>query len=196
MQRFTFALLSFFISLILAGCMTSDATSSGRTSPYGSRIESERNPLRAQQLTMEAADILHEEPDRAEALLRQALVADLFHGPAHNNLGVIHLERGLLYEAANEFEWARKLMPGHPDPRVNLALTLERAGRVDEALATYESALEVYADDLAAMQGLARLQLRTGRTDDRTEPLLRAIALRSNDHAWQDWARLQLSRLP
>ncbi len=33
-----------------------------------------------------------------------------------------------LYEAANEFEWAKKLLPGHPDPRVNLARTLEEAG--------------------------------------------------------------------
>lgn len=86
-------------------------------------------------------------------------------------------------------------MPGHPDPRVNLALTLERAGRVDEALATYDSALEVYPDDLAAMQGLARLQLRTGRADDRTERFLQAIALRSVDHPWQEWAKQQLSRL-
>lgn len=52
----------------------------------------------------------------------------MFNGPAHNNLGVLFLERGQLCKAANEFEWTRKLLPGHPDPRVNLALTLERAG--------------------------------------------------------------------
>ena len=36
-------------------------------------------------------------------------------------------------------------MPGHPGPRMNLALTLERAGRIDEAMATYDTALEVYS---------------------------------------------------
>jgi hypothetical protein len=50
----------------------------------------------------------------------EALSADLFFGLAHNNLGVLYLKEDKLYEAANEFEWARKLMPGHPDPRMNL----------------------------------------------------------------------------
>lgn len=40
---------------------------------------------------------------------------------------------GWLHKAASEFEWARKLMPGYPDPRLNLAMTLEEAGRIDEA---------------------------------------------------------------
>jgi len=34
-------------------------------------------------------------------------------------------------------------MPGHPDPRMNLALTLEQAGRTDETIQTYKTALEV-----------------------------------------------------
>ena len=33
----------------------------------------------------------------------------------HGNLGVLYLNRGELYEAASEFEWARRLLPGHPD---------------------------------------------------------------------------------
>jgi len=90
---------------------------------------------------LETAETVHDQSDRAEDLLRQALVADLVYGPAHNNLGVVYLERGDLYAAANEFEWARKLMPGHPDPRTNLALTLERAGQEYRALARYDPAL-------------------------------------------------------
>lgn len=69
---------------------------------------------------------------------------DLYHGPAHNNLGVIYLKKGLLFEAAGEFQWARQLLPGHPDPRLNLALTLETAGKTDDAIATYKTALEVF----------------------------------------------------
>jgi Flp pilus assembly protein TadD len=94
--------------------------------------------------------------EEAEAILREALAADLYHGPAHNNLGVVYLRQGRLYEAANEFEWARKLMPGNPDPRFNLALTLERAGRTGEALAMYGTALEVEEGHLPSMQALAR----------------------------------------
>lgn len=57
---------------------------------------------------------------KAERLFRSALAADPYCGPAHNDLGVVYLKGGQLYEAAAEFDWARKLMPGHPDPRLNL----------------------------------------------------------------------------
>ena len=127
--------------------------------------------------------------------LRAALTEDIFFGPAHNNLGVIHLKRGDLYQAAEEFEWARKLMPGHPDPRLNLAITLEKAGRADEALATYSAALEVYPQYLPAIQGLASLSLRLGTSDERVREWLKTIVLRSSEPRWRDWAKQQLIRL-
>lgn len=161
--------------------------------PYNAPRESLRNPLEAQRLTLQAAELMQGEPERAEKLLREALTHDLYHGPAHNNLGVLHLKRGELYEAANGFEWARKLMPGHPDPRLNLALTLERAGRVDEALAACDSALEVYPGHIATTQALARLQLRHRRTDDRTRKLLEDIAMRGESEQWREWARHRLA---
>ena len=77
----------------------------------------------------------------------------------------------------------------HTDPRVNLALTLERAGRIDEALAGYESALEVWPDYLPAIQGLASLTVRTGKQDARLARWLDAIAMRAESSAWREWAR-------
>jgi tetratricopeptide (TPR) repeat protein len=130
----------------------------------------------------------------AERLLREALAADLFFGPAHNNLGVVFLKQGKRYEAANEFEWAKKLMPAHPDPRVNLAMTLEEAGRVEDAIASYTAALEVYPGYLPAVQGIARLTVRSGGHDERLGSWLDAIAEQSNDPAWRSWATLELSR--
>ena len=161
--------------------------------PYNAPNEVARNPLEAQRLTREAAELMAADPVRAENLLREALTFDLYHGPAHNNLGVLHLNRGELYEAANEFEWARKLMPGHPDPRLNLAITLERAGRIDEALAACDSALEVYPGHIATTEALARLQLRHRRTDDRTRGLLEEIVMRGETEQWREWARRQLA---
>ncbi|HKX46132.1 MAG TPA: tetratricopeptide repeat protein, partial [Planctomycetota bacterium] len=108
------------------------------SSPYAPQREAARNTTKAEQINREAADLIAGDPERAEALLRDALTADLFYGPAHNNLGVLYLGQGKLYEAAGEFEWARKLMPEHPDPRVNLALVLQRAGRLDDAIAEFE----------------------------------------------------------
>ncbi|MBL8862732.1 MAG: tetratricopeptide repeat protein [Planctomycetes bacterium] len=93
-----------------------------------------------------------------------------------------------LYEAANEFEWARKLLPDSPDPRINLGLCLERAGRVEDALRAYDSALEVAPESLAAMQGAAVLVVRAGRADPRLVEWLDAIALRTDDAGWREWA--------
>lgn len=176
---------------LLPGCAGRSARS---TSPYAPLSETERDPQEAQRLNDEAAKLMSSDPEKAEALLRRALTADLYHGPSHNNLGVLELSRGRLYEAASEFEWARKLMPGHPDPRLNLGIALERAGRVDEAIESYRAALEVYPGHLPSMQALARCQIRHARTDDATGAMLDDIAMRG-DSEWRRWARTQRLRL-
>ncbi|MCL4198895.1 MAG: tetratricopeptide repeat protein [Phycisphaerales bacterium] len=185
--------LPMVLSALLVVALLTGCAGSGTVGPYNAPREDLRNPLEAQRLTRQAAELMEGDPVRAEEMLREALSCDLYHGPAHNNLGVLHLKRGELYEAANEFEWARKLMPGHPDPRLNLALTLERAGRIDEALAACDSALEVYPGHIAATQALASLQLRHRRADDRTRGRLEEIAMRGETAPWREWARLRLT---
>ncbi len=165
-------------------------------SPYAPQSEGERDPAEAQRLTLRAADLVASDPKEAERLLRAALALDLYHGPAHNNLGVLLLTRGDFYGAAGEFEWARKLLPGLPDPRMNLALVLERAGRVSEALDTYRTALEVYPGHIQTLQAIARLQVRTSRTDDATPEYLHEIAMRGDTERWRAWARAELARQP
>jgi Tfp pilus assembly protein PilF len=186
--RTTVALILAGATLLLAGC-----ASTGSRSPYANNEPGVRNTIEAQRLTREAAKLIEADPDKAEDLLREALVQDIYHGPAHNNLGVVYLQKKQLYDAANEFEWARKLMPGNPDPRVNLGLTLERAGRVDEAMAAYETALEVASGEISAIEAMARFQLRYGRDDGRTKGWLEEIALRSSDETWRSWAREKLA---
>lgn len=160
----------------------------GSVGPYTASEGPQRNTAAAERLTKQAAEIIEGDPDQAEHLLRQALTEDLFFGPAHNNLGVVFLERGELYEAASEFEWARKLMPGHPDPRLNLAITLDRAGQEADALSAYSAALEVYPGNIGAIQGLARLAVRERRPDSRLEAWLQRIALEGETDDWREWA--------
>lgn len=178
---------------LLTGC-----SSTKKTDPYAPASQADRDTQRAITLNNEALPYMDKgdlsSMQRAEDLLRQALSADLYFGPAHNNLGVIYLQEGKYYEAAGEFEWARRLLPGHPDPRVNLAMTLESAGRSDEAIATYRTALEVYPDYVAAMQGLARLQLKSGKSDEKTIVLLKEVAMRGESSEWRDWAKGELTR--
>lgn len=150
-----------------------------------------RNQQLAAELTNKAVGLLFDDPVEAERVLRQALQADLYYGPAHNNLGVLHLNRDELYEAAEEFDWARRLMPGHPDPRINLGLALERGGKIEEALDAYASAIEVYPNHLPATQALARCQIRYGHRDGWTDELLKAIIYRGTAE-WKSWARPQM----
>lgn len=185
-------LLVLVLPLLAASC------ASRSTSPYGASDAAApraRDTARAGILTREAAGIIDAQPQRAESLLRQALAADIFHAPAHNNLGVLLLARNDLYAAAEEFEWAKRLLPSHPDPRLNLAITLERAGRVDEAIESCRSALEVYPEHLPSVQALARMQVRHARTDDRTPRLLADIAFRADTEQWREWARLEAIRM-
>jgi tetratricopeptide (TPR) repeat protein len=176
---------------LLAGCRTQTTVG-----PYQVPGEADRETSVAEKMNREAADIIDSNPSMAEALLRDALTKDLFFGPAHNNLGVVFLHQKKLYEAAHEFEWARKLLPGNPDPRVNLALTLESAGRLQEAFKTYETALEVAPEDLAAIEGLASLALRTNRDDPRLRGWLDQIALNASEPGWATWARNYSARRP
>jgi len=163
--------------------------------PYQSISIQSRNPERAIQLARQAAALIETDPIKAEQLLRESLSLDLYCGPAHNNLGVILLNRNDLYQAAAEFEWARKLMPGQDDPRVNLAITLERAGFVDDAINELISARETSKHSLEIAQPLAWMQLRYDKTNQDTPEMLRLIAIRSIDAQWQAWARDEISRL-
>lgn len=172
----------------LAGAILCIGGCSHRQDAYTASDPERRDTARAERLTRQAADLIMSEPAKAESLLREALAADLFHGPAHNNLGVIYLNHGRLYEAANEFEWARKLMPGHPDPRLNLGIALERGGRVDEAIEAYRSALEIRPEHVPAMTALASCQVRHKKQDSATPAMIELIAMRGEPR-WQNWAR-------
>ena len=160
-----------------------------RTGPYTTGSESVRHPMEADRLNQAAVAVIDTDPARAEQLLRDALTADLYHGPAHNNLGTVYLAQGRLYEASEEFQFAKRCLPGHPDPRLNLALTLEMAGRTDDALATYRTALDVYPEHIPTLQALTRLQIRAGRTDADTARNLSILALRGETAEWREWAR-------
>jgi Tfp pilus assembly protein PilF len=154
-----------------------------------------RDTARAERLTQQAQSLSASDPKNAERLLRDAIEADRFFGPARNNLGALLLRATppQLYEAATQLEWACKLMPGHPDPRVNLALVMELAGRTDEAVAHYRAALETYPQYLPAIEGLTSLQLRTGTSDEHTGKQLAEIALRGSSPEVQAWARKQMT---
>ena len=64
---------------------------------------------------------------------------------AHNNLGVVFLERpGRLQDAITEFQAALRIEPNYPEAHNNLGLALSRVrGRLPEAIAEYQAALRI-----------------------------------------------------
>lgn len=191
MLRRLLCILIVAAALLAPGCTSGDHA----RGPYRPGAV-ERDIARAEDLYQQARPLRASQPERAEELLRQALTADLYHGPAHNDLGVLLLQQERLYQAAREFAWARKLMPGHPDPRVNLAIALERGRKHQEALAAARAALEVRPGHLPAHQAIAVIQCRNGLADADTAGHLAAIVERSADADWRRWAetwRLKLA---
>lgn len=91
-------------------------------------------------------------------------------------------------------EWAGKLLPGHPDPRLNLALTLKTAGRTDDALTEYRHALEVRPGHIPSVQALTRLEVTTNQRSDDTAAHLATISLQGETPQWRNWAKMELSK--
>ena len=173
----------------IAGC------TSASPEPYAPADPQLRDPQRALELQREADEIAAAgDFEEAEALYRRALSHDLYCGPAHNNLGVLSLEQDRLYKAAGEFDWARRLMPGHPDPRFNLGLTLEAAGHVREAMDAYRTALEVSPGHVATRQAMAMLSVDQGAVDDEVLAQLRSLSLEGESATWREWAEAQSAR--
>ncbi len=181
--------------LIVLACLMAGCGSTAR-GPYKNDGEQRRDIAKAEAIYQKALVELKEEDWKdAEALLRQALGFDLYHGPAHNNLGVILLASGRLYDASEEFEWARKLLPGHPEPRLNLAITLERGGKHADALDAANAALEVQPGHLGAIKTIALISVNENMTDDKTLAHLDAIITRAPESNWRKWAQQERVRL-
>lgn len=156
-------------------------------------VDPRRDTDKARQLNAEAVEeITDGDLDDAEAKLKKALTADLFFGPAHNNLGTVYLRQQKYYLAAWEFQYAVKLMPTQAEPRNNLGLVFEAVGRPDEAEKHYDEALQLAPDAVEITANLARLRVRQGRRDERTRHLLQDVVLKDTRPTWVNWARERL----
>ncbi len=133
--------------------------------------------------------------DKAERLLKHALVIDVMFGPAHNNLGRVYFARHQLYLAAWEFEYAAKLMPHHVEPLNNLGMVHETIGRFDQAMASYTRALEKQPNHPQVLGNLARCRIRGGLKDDHTRHLLDQLLLHETREDWRQWTQKQRALL-
>jgi len=179
--------------LLVAGCHRSALVGEYATVAADPRRDTEA----ARERNGEAVGLLkREEFAKAEKVLKAALAADVFFGPAHNNLGTEYYRQKKFYLAAWEFQYAAKLMPHSPEPRNNLGLVFEAVGRLDEAAKWYDEAIAIEPDNPELIGNLARTLLRSGHKDDRTRQVLSDLVMKDTRPDWVAWAREQLALIP
>ena len=155
-----------------------------------------RDTPAAAELNCQARKLLDEcNLDQAEQTLKAALRADLFYGPAHNNLGTVYYRQKKLYLAAWEYQYACKLMPKAAEPRFNLGMVFEAVGKLADAEQAYSDAYAMDSDTPEIAASLARLQIRAGHKDDKTRELLTMVVMRDERPQWVQWAKDQLAMM-
>jgi Tfp pilus assembly protein PilF len=132
----------------------------------------------------------------AEESLKRALAADVMFGPAHNNLGKIYYRQNKLYLAAWEFEYASKLMPFQAEPRNNMGLVFEAAGKWNDAIENYDQALSLEPENPEVIGNAARARIRRGDTGPQVRELLQKLVMVDTRQQWVTWARKRLTMLP
>ncbi|MEM1108464.1 MAG: tetratricopeptide repeat protein [Planctomycetota bacterium] len=133
--------------------------------------------------------------DAAEVHFRDAIDADVSHGPAHNNLGKIQYQNRQLRDAALSFQRAAENMPFRPEPANNLGLVFEAGNRLDAAVREYEKALSLDSENLVYVGNLARARVKRGDDDASLRRQLWQIADNDSREPWVEWARKQIDRL-
>lgn len=132
----------------------------------------------------------------ADAALQRALAADIMFGPAHNNLGKVYYHDNKLYLAAWEFEYAAKLMPHQVEPRNNIGLIFEAAGKWNDAIDNYNKALALEPENPEVVGNAARTHIRRGDTGPEVRDLLTKLVMVDTRPEWADWARKRLALMP
>jgi tetratricopeptide (TPR) repeat protein len=158
------------------------------------RVESSRNRVKAQRLTLAGVQAMNMgQLSHAHTKFHEALAADETYGPAHNNLGLLHFDRGELYDAVLSFERASELIPNDPTVYYNLALALESAGQVHEALDLYWQAVEMDPTNPNYLGNLVRLRVRLGENSPEVVSQLQDLILVETRPEWRQWADRQLA---
>jgi Tfp pilus assembly protein PilF len=189
---------SMALSLILlaislgAGC-SSTTGSLGNSNTVTAGKVPRQDTETARKMTAHAVQFIEQSKwSDAKTALIEAVDADVTFGPAHNALGTLYLHDSNLYLAAWEFQYAAKLMPYQPEPRNNLGLVLEEAGKLDDAVDSYDQAIKIEPDNPQFVGNAARARIRRGDTDAKVRELLAKVVSTDLRPEWVSWAREKL----
>ena len=128
----------------------------------------------------------------SEALWDHALSVTTNNDFAHNNLGILYLQRGELDKAISHFEMALKIRLGSSQMHynlgtalvhMNLANALAREGRLEEAIVHYEEAVKLRPDYGDAHYNFGSVLFQQGRIDDAIAQWQKTLAIQPYDAA-------------
>lgn len=104
--------------------------------------------------------------DDAEALLLEIIGRHPREARAHDQLGVLHLDRGRVDEAVVELQRAARLAPDDADIMNNLGFALMTAGQATEAVAVLREALRIEGADRQIRNNLGFALVASKRDDE------------------------------
>lgn len=191
MNRLVLVFLLFFVSFACSGCArftvnktpkyeTLAAKPSVNTAVAKKKHQKALDRIRCCQLC------------EAEQFLREALLADINFGPAHNTLGKVYFDQRKFYLAAWEFEYAMRVMPERAEPYNNLGLVYEAVNRLDQAIEQYEAAISHSPENAQYLGNYLRARIRRGDRTSDLRPMLEELVFLDNRKSWVDWAKQQL----
>jgi len=123
--------------------------------------------------------------DQAEAAFQQASHDDPGSAEALYGIGSVYLNQNKNAAAREVFERAVKLQPSYPDTIPdswnNLGVLATREGRIDDAIASFQKALQVNPHHVAALDNIGNAYRMQKRWEDAQKVLLQAVELAPHD---------------
>lgn len=111
------------------------------------------------------------------ALFEHALAVTKDNYIAHNNLGIVLVEKRKIKEATMHFREAVKIYSEFPEANKNLADVLAQAGQLDEAVRHYKQALQGKPDWPETHNNLGLTLARQGKLEEAIEHFSRAVQM-------------------
>lgn len=127
----------------------------------------------------ELALYYHRAGDFENALVqyRSLLQANELNAQAHNNLGLLYLDKNLLDDSARELQRALIIEPGYARAHNNYGVTLLRQGKLDASASEFRTVLSLEPRNVDAMVNLALVEKASGQPERAKQSLLHALSV-------------------
>ena len=136
-------------------------------------------PAAAASTAFELALYYHRSGDFENALLhyRALLQQNELNAQAHNNLGLLYLEKNLLDDSTRELQRALIIDPRYGRAHNNYGVALLRQGKLDAAAAEFRILLALEPRNVDGLVNLALVEKAAGHPERAKESLLEALSI-------------------